>query len=192
MTTPSLPRESSPRDAAPRLRRADLADVPALEALIAASAIGLGVPDYTPRQIAAALEGVFGVDRQLIEDGTYFVAERHGQLIGCGGWSRRATLFGSDAFARRDPRTLDPGTEPARIRAFFVHPDHARAGVGRRLLRRCEEEARRAGFTRMELMATLPGVPFYAAHGYGAGEAIEHPLPGAEPMRLVPMRKTLA
>lgn len=172
------------------LRAATLADVPALQALIAESATGLGARDYTPAQIAGALEGVFGVDTQLIEDGTYFVVEHAARLVGCGGWSLRASRFGGDAL-RRDPRRLDPRTEPARIRAFFVHPDYARLGVARRLLERCEAEAARAGFRSMTLVATLTGVRFYAAVGYVAGEAYDQPLPGGIALPVVPMDKTL-
>lgn len=173
------------------LRRATLDDVAALGVLIADSARGLGARDYSARQIEGALEGVFGVDTQLISDGTYFVVESGMTIVGCGGWSRRATMFGSDVLPGRNERMLDPGTERARIRAFFVHPDHARKGIGRLMLEACESEAARAGFHAMQLMSTLPGLPFYERLGYAPGEPLEHPLATGESLRLVPMTKTL-
>jgi len=148
------------------LRAATLADIPALEALIAGSARRLGSGYYDSAQIEAAIAYVFGVDSELVADGSYFVAEWEGALAGCGGWSRRATLFGGDCFARRSSALLDPATEAARIRAFFVAGDQARRGVGRALLEACEAAAVAAGFRCTTLMATLPGEPFYAAHGY--------------------------
>jgi len=173
------------------LRRAGPDDVPALHALIAVSAGGLGTQDYSPEQISAALKGVFGVDSQLIADGTYFVAECGGRIVGCGGWSRRSSLFGSDTLAGRDQRPLDPRTQPARVRAFFVHPDYARRGIAHTLLERCEAEAAGAGFSAMELVATLTGVRFYAAEGYASGAPFDEPLGSGASMRLVPMRKAL-
>jgi GNAT superfamily N-acetyltransferase len=175
-----------------RMRLATHADVPALERLIDRSARELGIRDYSPGQIDGALRGAFGVDTQLIADRTYFVVELDGPLVGCGGWSRRATLFGADSLGGRDSQLLDPARHPARIRAFFVHPDFARRGIGRLILRRCEAEAASAGFESMELMATLTGVQFYSAHGYSSGPPLEHPLAGGERLRLVPMRKRLA
>jgi len=174
------------------LRVATLADVPGIEALITASAHGLSVGDYTYAQIEGALRGAFGVDTQLLEDGSYFVAEVGTRLVGCGGWSFRRTLFGSDARADRDPQRLDPRTDAAKIRAFFVHPDWARRGIGAALLARCEAAARQAGFTRFELMATLPGVRLYGARGYRAGELIRWPLPNGLAIEFVPMSKSAA
>src|ERR1700690_3083156 len=150
----------------PPLRKATLADIPALEALIARSARGLSTGDYSPAQIEGALRGAFGVDSQLLADETYFVVEDSGEMVGCGGWSFRSTLFGGDARAGRDASTLDPRTQAAKIRAFFVDPASARRGIGSRLLERCEQEARAHGFSQVELMATLPGVRLYAARGY--------------------------
>ena len=150
------------------LRAATPRDIPALEALIARSARALSRAYYDADQIEAAIEHVFGVDSELVDDGSYFMAEWHGALAGCGGWSRRATLFGGDRFARRSSALLDPATDAARIRAFFVAEHQARRGVGRALLSACESAAAAAGFGRATLMATLPGEPFYAAHGYGA------------------------
>ena len=178
-------------DATLTLRLATLDDVPMLRDLIALSARKLSVGHYSAAQVAGALEGTFGVDTQLIADGTYFVAERGGQVAGCGGWSRRATLFGADSFPGRANDLLDPITQAARIRAFFIHPDHARHGVGRALLEHSEDAARRDGFRAMELMSTMPGVEFYAAHGYVGGTPIEHPLSSGGTLRLVPMRKAL-
>src|ERR1700674_5674576 len=145
------------------LRKATLADIPRIEALIARSARGLSAEDYRPSQIEGALRGAFGVDTQLLTDQTYFVAEEDGRFVGCGGWSFRSTLFGGDARAGRDPSTLDPRTHAAKIRAFFVDPANARRGIGSLLLERCEKEAGAYGFSQVELMATLPGVKLYAA-----------------------------
>ncbi len=168
--------------------RADLAD---LQRLIARSARELGGRDYRPEQIEGALQGAFGVDTQLIDDGSYFVAEEHGLLVGCGGWSRRRTLFGSDSARERDAGELDPRTEAAKIRAFFVDPDHARRGIGRALLERCESEARARGFRRFELMGTLPGVRLYQAFGYVPGAMIHYPVADGVTIQFIPMRKEL-
>ena len=172
------------------LRVATLDDEPALRALIARSIRALGADDYTPEQIEAALTGAFGIDTSLIRDGTYFVVVTGpGEIVGCGGWSRRRTLFGSDARTDRDDAWLDPGSDPAKIRAFFIHPDHARRGLGRWILEHSEAEAARAGFTALELMATLPGKRLYEQCGYVAGPPIRHPLPGGLCITFVPMRK---
>jgi len=175
-----------------RIRRATFDDVPALTHLIAASARGLSGDDYTPAQVEGALRGAFGVDSQLLRDGTYFVIESANRLAGCGGWSRRKTLFGSDARADRDASELDPATDAARIRAFFIHPEFARRGLGTRLLERCERDAIAHGFRRLELMATLPGVRLYAARGYTGDQPIEWPLEEAGnglAIRFLPMSK---
>ena len=174
------------------LRRAILAETPELERLIAESARGLSRSDYSDAQIEAALGTAFGVDSELIRDGTYFVAEAGAELVACGGWSRRMTLFGGDRQAGRASQLLDPARDAARIRAFFVRPDWARRGIGRALLMRCEAEAAAEGFRAAELMATLPGRRLYAALGYVAGTPIEHTLPGGVPISFVPMRKELA
>ncbi len=173
-----------------RLRTATLGDEPALRVLIARSIRELGAADYAPAQIEAALREAFGVDTTLIRDGTYFVAATAaGQLVGCGGWSWRRTLFGNDARAGRDESPLDPKTDAAKIRAFFVDPAHARQGIGRAVLNRCEAEAVRAGFSRFEMMATLPGVRLYENCGYVAGAATDYPLGGGLSIRFVPMSK---
>lgn len=155
-----------------RIRSATLPDIPALERLIAASARQLSVGHYDGAQIDAAVAHVFGVDSELVGDGTYLVVEAGGHLAGCGGWSRRATLFGSDRFAGRAAGFVDPEVAPAKIRAFFVAPDFARRGVGTLLLEACEAAAVAAGFKSAELMATLPGVPFYTARGYLPSPAV--------------------
>jgi ribosomal protein S18 acetylase RimI-like enzyme len=175
------------------VRRATFDDVPALTALIAESARGLSAGDYTPGQVEGALRGAFGVDTQLLRDGTYFVIEAGERLVACGGWSRRQTLFGSDARADRDARELDPAVDAARIRAFFVHPEFARRGLGTRLLERCERDASSHGFRRAELMATLPGVKLYAARGYRGDSPVDWPLDasGHLTIRFLPMQKPL-
>jgi GNAT superfamily N-acetyltransferase len=173
------------------LRRATVADVPGIEALIARSARGLSEDDYRPSQIEGALRGAFGVDTQLLADHTYFVAEEDGRIVGCGGWSFRSTLFGSDARAGRDSSVLDPRTQAAKIRAFFVDPGSARRGIGSLLLERCEQEARAHGFTQVELMATLPGVKLYAARGYTGGALVHFDVGSGEAIEFIPMRKVL-
>src|SRR6202453_3779297 len=156
------------------IRQAVHADVPALETLIRASVLGLQTADYTPEQRERALELVFGVDTQLVEDGTYFVAQvqtgHTSAMAACGGWSKRKTLYGSDHCAGREDALLDPERDAAKIRAFFVHPDWARRGVGSKILEVCETAAAAAGFHRLEMGATLTGVPLYLARGYVAGE----------------------
>lgn len=166
------------------LRNATVADRPALEALIAASARGLSVGYYRPEQVEGALRGAFGVDTQLIEDGTYFVVEAQGALVGCGGWSYRRMLFGGDARAERDATLLVPGVDPAKIRAFFVDPAHARAGIGTRLLERCEREARARGFT---LGRAHEHAALYAARGYEPGEPVLYPVGPGVGIEFVPM-----
>jgi len=173
------------------IRRASLADREAIQRLIAASARGLSREHYNDTQIEAAIATVFGVDSDLIDDGTYFVAESAGELIGCGGWSRRRTLFGGDQFASRDTSYLDPSSDPAKIRAFFVHPDHARKGVARAILDRCESEATGYGFRAIELMATLPGVKFYQSCGFVEQGDYELGLAEDVKLGLVPMRKEI-
>jgi GNAT superfamily N-acetyltransferase len=174
------------------LRKATLDDRSVLDRLIADSARGLSSPDYTAEQVEAALGSAFGVDSELIRDGTYFVVEADGRIVGCGGWSRRATLFGSDAQPGRRSELLDPARDAARIRAFFVHPDWARRGIGRAILEGCESEARAHGFRSAELLATLPGERFYRAFGYRGPERIEHRLRDGVTIEFVPMRKDLA
>lgn len=173
------------------MRKAALEDRPAISHLIECSARGLSHEDYSDEQIEAAVNSIFGVDSELIRDGTYFVAESEGRLIGCGGWSRRRTLFGGDQFAGRESAEIDPAAEAARIRAFFVHPEWARRGVGRAILERCEQEAHACGFRSLELMATLPGLKFYRALGYAGNERVTHELNDGTTIDFVPMRKEL-
>ncbi len=173
----------------PTIRPATLDDRETLQRLIAESAVALSVRYYEPSQIAAAIEKVFGIDTTLIEDGTYFVSEIEGVAAGCGGWSKRATLFGGDQFSVRDAALLDPMRQPARIRAFFVHPSQARKGIARAILERCETEARARGFRAFELMATLPGVPFYLACDYAAGERVSVEITPGLAIEFVPMHK---
>ncbi len=150
-------------------------DVPVLRDLIDASVRGLQTADYTPEQIDAALRKVFGVDSQLIADGTYLIAETaSGKVVGCGGWSKRKTLYGGDVWIAREDSLLDPTKDAAKIRAFFVHPNWARRGIGTLILEACEQAALAAGFTRFEMGATLTGVPLYTARGYTAGSHLMH------------------
>ena len=172
----------------PAPRAATLADIPALEALIARSALGLGAGFYTPGQTAALVREVFGVDSQLVVDGTYFLLEDAGHPVACGGWSRRSTKFGGDKMKAVPDRLLDPATEAAKIRAFFVDPAIARRGCGSALMRHCTAAAQAAGFTRLELVATMPGVPLYVAHGFAVVERFDLALAGgtvAAPMALM-------
>lgn len=173
------------------IRQAGAADTPALTSLIRRSAAALSRDYYAPHEIAAAIDHVFGVDSEIVTDGTYYLVEDEaGTPIGCGGWSQRATLFGGDQSAGRSSRLLDPAQEAARIRAFFVAPEEARRGLAAALLARCETEARTAGFTRLALMATLPGVPFYRRQGFAAEEPVTI-TPGGVPLTFVPMHKSL-
>lgn len=173
------------------LRGATLEDIPRLRPLIAASARELSRGDYREAQVEAALRSAFGVDTQLILDGTYFVAEANDALIACGGWSYRKTLFGGDDQPDRVADKLDPASDAARIRAFFVHPAWARRGLGRVLLARCEDEARAHGFAAAELMATLPGRRLYLTSGYVEEQPRSIALDAGESIVFVPMRKVL-
>jgi N-acetylglutamate synthase-like GNAT family acetyltransferase len=171
-------------------RRASLEDVPAIDQLIRLSARSLGTTDYTPEQIELALEGAFGVDTTLIRDGTFFVAE-DGMLVGCGWWSFRSALFGADSVSGQFPERLDPERDAARLRAFFIHPNYARRGIGRMLVEMCEQEARAMGFRAVQLLANLGGVRLYQALGYNAGEPVEHELRGGVRIQFVPMYRAL-
>jgi GNAT superfamily N-acetyltransferase len=173
------------------IRAAVRSDVPALNRMIADSARALGPPFYSIAETEAAIAHVFGVDSSLVEDGTYLVAEVDGVLAGCGGWSRQRTLFGGDRFAGRQHGFLDPATEAARIRAFFVKAAFARKGVGSVILNACETAARRAGFSTTTLMATLPGVPFYRAHHYVEIQRVVLALGGVD-VSFVQMHRRLA
>jgi GNAT superfamily N-acetyltransferase len=174
------------------VRGAKLEERPILERLIAESARSLCAPDYTPEQIEGALRGAFGVDSELIRDGTYLVAEKDGTIVACGGWSRRGTLFGGDAHAERNSTLLDPQTQAAKVRAFFVHPAHARHGLGRMLLDACEAAARAHGFRSLELMATLTGQKLYTRCGFIAlAPPVSYEVAPGVTMEIVPMRKSI-
>jgi GNAT superfamily N-acetyltransferase len=173
------------------LRTASIDDVPELERLIPESVRSLSSGHYSERQIEAALGTAFGVDTQLIRDGTYFVAEAAGKIVGSGGWSRRKTLFGGDAQPDRQSELLDPSRDAARIRAFFVRPDWARRGVARALLEKCEQEARAEGFKSAELVATLPGHRLYSVCGYRGDQRLDYPLVNEVTIEFIPMKKDL-
>lgn len=152
-----------------QIRQATMEEIPALNMLIAHSARELSTDVYTETQIESAIQHVFGVDSGLVADGTYFVILKGGIIAGCGGWSKRNTLFGGDNYAGREEVSyLNPEKDSGKIRAFFIHPDFARKGLGKRLLRHCEQEALKEGFKRLEMMATLPGVKLYLAANYQA------------------------
>jgi GNAT superfamily N-acetyltransferase len=180
------------------MRLAEERDVEELRPLIEASVLGLQAGDYSPEQLRRALEVVYGVDTQLIADGTYFVVEARGEkgarestpvIVGCGGWSRRKTLYGGDQFAGRESTPLDPIKDAAKIRAFFVHPTWARRGIGGMILKACEAAAAAEGFHRLEMGATLTGVPFYRAKGYVNLESVEVPLGAGLTLPIVRMGK---
>ena len=197
------------------IRLATPGDITVLREVIEASVRGLQARDYTAGQIEAALRSVYGVDTQLIADGTYFVAETSGSvaeasgfvagaaseepaltksrpvIVACGGWSKRKTLFGGDQWNARQDDLLDPVRDAAKIRAFFVHPDWARRGIGTMILGACESAAKAAGFKRLEMGATLSGVPFYRAKGYAELEAVEVPLGNGESLPIVRMAKEI-
>src|SRR5258708_2796438 len=186
------------------LRLAVPEDVPALRKLIDKSVRGLQTLDYSPAQIEGALQTVFGVDSQLIADGTYIVAEAARNaiardeaapqqfeliIVACGGWSKRKTLFGSDHWTVREDALLDPLLDAAKIRAFFVHPDWARRGVGSMILQACEDAARSAGFTRFEMGATLTGAKLFGARDYVAVKRISIPLANGELLPVIHIQK---
>ena len=178
-----------------QIRKAVEADIPRLREIIEASVRGLQAGDYSLAQIDGALQSVYGVDSQLITDGTYFVAEEASEtepyLVGCGGWSKRKTLYGGDQYAGREDSLLDPSRDAAKIRAFFVHPKHARRGIGSLVLKACEDAAQAYGFRRLEMGATLSGVAFYRAKGYREVEHQQVPLTNGERLPIVKMTKDL-
>ena len=171
-------------------RLATAADIPVLTALMDRAIAELLPAFLSPEQVAASQE-VMGLDSQLIADGTYFVVEAEGAVAGCGGWSRRATLFGGDHTGGRDAALVDPATEPARVRAMYTHPDFTRRGVGRRILELCEEAARAEGFRTCQMAATLAGEPLYAACGYHRIEPFEAETSNGVRVPLVRMGKSL-
>jgi GNAT superfamily N-acetyltransferase len=146
---------------------------------------------YSAEQLEAAVGPVFGVDRQLVRDGTYFVVESGAEMVGCGGWSKRQAVYGGDRDREGEDVELDPAHEAARVRAFFVHPSWERRGIGKRLLLASEEAIQRAGFKRIELCATLAGEPLYAAFGYEVTRRYDAPMPGGLSIAVVAMEKNL-
>ncbi len=184
------------------IRLAEERDVEELQRLIEASVLGLQAADYSPAQLERALRVVYGVDTQLIADGTYFVAEARTEqngggesvapaIVGCGGWSRHKTLYGGDQWAGREDALLDPARDAAKIRAFFVHPEWARRGIGGMILEACEAAAIGHGFHRLEMGATLTGVPFYRAKGYVELESVEAVLGAGLSLPIVRMGKNV-
>ncbi|MBE1491852.1 GNAT family N-acetyltransferase [Plantactinospora soyae] len=171
-------------------RLARRADLPTLLPLIAAAIAELQKGFLDDAQIESS-RSIMGIDTQLIDDGTYFVVELDGQIVGCGGWSRRATLYGGDHSQGRDPALLDPARNPAKVRAMYTDPRFARRGVGRLILSLCEAAAAAEGFGALELMATLSGRPLYEVAGFVPIEQVEDPA-GGTPVRLVRMRKPIS
>jgi GNAT superfamily N-acetyltransferase len=177
------------------VRQAVVADIPRLREVIEASVRGLQSQDYSPAQIEGALQSVYGVDSRLIADGSYFAAEEPGskhEIVACGGWSKRKTLYGGDQYSGREDSLLDPARDAAKIRAFFVHPDWARQGIGTLILDACEAAAIAGGFTRLEMGATLSGVAFYRARGYVELEKQSVPLANGEQLPIIRMAKSVA
>jgi GNAT superfamily N-acetyltransferase len=171
-------------------RLAVLEDVPVLKPLMEA-AIGELLKPFLPAEQVAASFAVMGLDTQLIKDRTYFVIETESRIAGCGGWSRRATLFGGDHSGGRDAALLDPAKDAARVRAMYTHPDFTRRGIGRLVLELCETAAARDGFRRVELAATMAGVPLYRACGYTDIEAFESDTPSGVKVPLIRMGKRI-
>ena len=175
------------------IRKAILDDQIEIERLIAESVRGLSREDYDARQIELSIKTVFGVDIELISDETYFVAETNGKIVGCGGWSKRKTPYGASRYeSSRNSNELDPETDAAKIRAFFIHPDWARKRIGTAILERCEREAKAEGFKSCEMMSTLPGVKLYAVCGYAGDERVGIDVGESVEIICVKMRKKLS
>jgi GNAT superfamily N-acetyltransferase len=175
----------------PVLRVANLDDAEPIEVLMKQSAAAIFPRWYGEREAASAVAHVAVVDRMLLEDGTYFVLEAGGEVVGCGGWSRRDRLYTGSGDGADDARLLDPAREPARVRAMFVRDDWTRRGLGRRIIDACEEAARREGFSRMALSATLPGVPLYEACGFEPVEEVDTVLVDGARLTCVSMEKPI-
>lgn len=173
------------------IRQANANEIPSLKALIELSARGLSLAHYTATQVESALTWVFGVDTQLIEDGTYYVVMDGDTIAACGGWSRHHKSYGGEQVGRGLEALLDPEVDAAKIRAFFVHPDYARRGIGRKLLANCEQAARAEGFKSAEMVATLPGQTLYSVCGYTSQEPITIPFPNGECLPCIKMTKLL-
>ena len=174
------------------LRVATPDDASAVETLMRESVAGLFPLYYDERQSASAVRYVADVDPMLLADGTYFVLESKGELVGCGGWSRRERLYTGSGGSEGDSRLLDPAAEPAKVRAMFVRPDWTRRGLGRRIIEACEAAAAREGFTRLALLATLPGVPLYRACGFEPLEENDVSMTDGVPLRCVAMEKSIS
>ncbi len=174
-----------------RLRVAEPRDTPAIAELIDSSVRGLSGGFYSDEQVASALRHVFGVDSQLIADGSYYLIECGEQLVAAGGWSGRQTLFGGDQMKSLHDAPVDPASNAARIRAFFVHPDWARRGLGRRLYAACERAAAAAGFRAFELVATMPGEPLYRALGFDVIERFTVPMPDGSELPVARMSRLI-
>ena len=173
------------------LRLAREGDVPELEALIPLSVLALQAPYYSKAQMDAALGTVFAVDRQLIRDGTYFIAEQNGTIIGCGGWSHRRSLYGGDSGRENEDGLLDPRRDAARVRAFFVRPAWARRGIGRSIMAACERAIVESGFRTVDIVATLAGEPLYASLGYAVAERYDIEMVGGLKLPVMRMTKSM-
>ncbi|KTD71064.1 MULTISPECIES: GNAT family N-acetyltransferase [Legionella] len=173
------------------IRTAQIDEINLLNQLIEHSARGLSQEDYSKQEIEGAIHSIFGVDKELVMDQTYYVIEKEGTVIACGGWSKRKTLFGGDQCKTREEGFLNPQTDYAKIRAFFVHPHHARQGFGTMLLEYCEQQALFHGFTKMEMMATLPGVKLYQTCGYQIEQPEYFALPDGKQFKMLKMIKYL-
>lgn len=174
-----------------KIRPANFEDLPRMQQLIVESVRGLSKDHYSNAQIESSIKYIFGVDTQLLTDGTYYVVEDNKRLAACGGWSKRETLYGGDQHKSLSDPLLNPAVDPARIRAFFVHPDFARQGIGRMLIEFCEAEVIKGGFHSTQLGATLPGVPLYEAMGYQSIKRESVEMPDGEHIDVVQMNKTL-
>ena len=173
------------------IRNATFDDIETVKDLIEKSVHGLQAGEYSKSQRDAALGTVFGIDTNLFKDQTYFIIESGGKTAGCGGWSYRKAMFGADTLTNAEPEKLDPTIDAARIRAFFIHPDFARRGLGALILEHCENAARNSGFKKCALGATLTGVPFYEKYGYKEIEKLATPLPNGETLGIVMMEKMI-
>ncbi len=173
------------------LRIARLDDVEQITTLIQRSVRVLCASDYSEKQIEYALKTAWGLDLQLIMDGTYLVVETGEQLAACGGWSYRKTLFGNNSEENRDSSVINPKNGTAKIRAFFVDPEYSRMGLGSLIMCHCEKAARKRGYSKLELMATLPGKRLYERHGFVAGKPLEYPLEGPMTITFIAMEKEI-
>jgi N-acetylglutamate synthase-like GNAT family acetyltransferase len=174
-----------------QIRLAKHSDIPHIEQLIQASVSGLNSHDYTSAEVASALKYIFGVDTQLLDDGTYYVIEADRVIIASGGWSKRSTLFGGDQMKGTEDNLLNPQHESARIRAFYVHPDWARQGLGSWLMQTCEDAAKNQEFNTLELVATRTGIPLYEKSGFKAVELVQSKTPDDEILEFTRMRKSI-